>query len=175
MVMTEKILPDHYYDEEDPENLYGFPVVLPNPTRLEKKEMETLATFNRGVMLVVGPARSGKDLFGVSVAYQNKRYWGRPILLDFKPRRLFGEYTYFNPIMMSNEIDKMAKAANLDEGNPDEVLTKQQELIRQDARDKWIEEHEVKLKKAVIYLSELRRYCYNRNPHNRTNKDVGGH
>jgi len=170
---SERRLPDSYYDGADLDNLHGFPVVLSNPSRLERKEIEALATFNKGVMLVTGKAGSGKDAFAVSTAYENKRFWGRRILLDFKPRRLFGEYVYFDPIMMQREVDKMAKAASLNENDMDEPLTKKQEMIWREAADEWIGGHEILLKGSVLYLSELRRYCYNRNPHNRVNKSIG--
>lgn len=170
---TEKKLPDHFYDDSEADNIYGFPVVLPNPTRLEKKEMEALSTFNRGVMLIIGKAGSGKDLLAMSTCYQNKRFWGRRILLDMKPRRLFGEYTYFDPMVMSKEIDKMARLASLTSDNPNEQVSSKEDGILKSATDEWIEEHTSLFEGSVLYLSELRRYCYNRNPHNRVNKAVG--
>lgn len=173
MVIEERKLPAHYFDDEETDNLYKFPVVLADPTFFDIQEMRKLEKFNRGVMLVTGKAGAGKDLFGVFTAYENKRFWGRPILLDFKPRRLFGGYTYFDPLSMQREIDKLARAASLNENNPDEQLTQQQTDILKDATDEWIEANRVLLEGSVLYLSELRRYCYNRNPHNRLNKSIG--
>jgi len=138
----------------------------------ERKEAEFLRTMARGVMLVTGPPGSGKDLFGSSVAWLNKYYFGRRILLDFIPKRPFGKYTLFNAKVMMQEINKMAKAAGTDaiadakNGLDDKVVD--------DIAKKWVEESgETLLKGSVLYLSELKRYCHNRNPHNPFNKFIG--
>jgi hypothetical protein len=62
----------------------------------------------------------------------------------------------------------MAKEAQT-EGASDEETDK----IVVNASEKFIERNEVLFQGAVIYLSELKRYCYNRNPHNPVNKFVG--
>lgn len=138
----------------------------------ERKEAEFLRTMARGVMLITGPPGSGKDLFGSSVAWLNKYYFGRRILLDFIPKRPFGKYTLFNAKVMMQEINKMAKAAGTDviadakNGLDDKAVD--------DIAKRWVEEQgETLLKGAVLYLSELKRYCYNRNPHNPFNKFIG--
>ncbi len=174
MVMAEKVLPDYYYDDTDLESLYDIPVVIQNPTYSQRKEIELLKTLYRGVMLVTGRPRSGKDLFGVSFSYLNKVYFGRPVLLDFKPKRLFGEYIPFNPTVLMQEINKMAKVANLSRLiDVDETMTTEQEEVFEKASKDWLESNEVQFKNAILYLSELKRYCYNRNPSNRMNKFIG--
>jgi len=99
MVMTRYELPDTYYDDTDLENLYNIPVVIKNPTWRQQKEIELYKTLYRGILLVTGKARSGKDLFGVSFSYLNKLFFGRPVLLDFKPKRLFGDFVPFDPVV----------------------------------------------------------------------------
>lgn len=157
--------------EEDIEELADFPI-RPDLSYRERKEAEFLRTIARGVMLVTGPPGSGKDLFGTSLAWFNKYYFGRRILLDFIPKRAFGKYTLFNAKVMMEEINKMARLAGTDyitENN-----SEKQTGFVEDISKKWVEEQgEVLLKGSVLYLSELKRYCYNRNPHNPFNKFVG--
>ena len=174
MVIAEQRLPDAYYDDTDLEDLYHIPVVFKNPTWAQKKEIELYKTLYRGVMLVTGKARQGKDLFGVTFSKLNKLYFGRPIILDFKPKRLFGEYIYFDPSMMVREINKMAKSASLNRMvDLEEPMTKKQEDVFNDASQDWIGQNETLFKNAIWYLSELKRYCYNRNPMGRMNKAIG--
>lgn len=175
MVTTlEKVLPDSYYDDEDNAHIYEVPVVLDNPNRLQKKEIKFLRSMYRGVMLINGKARQGKDLFGVSFSALQKYYFGRPILLDFKPKKLFGYYTPFEPRVLVLEISKMAKASSLSRlVDIEEGMTAGQEDVFKDASKDWLTENETKFKNAILYLSELKRYCYNRNPHSRVNKLIG--
>jgi len=138
-----------------------------------RKGAEFLYSIARGVMLVTGKPGSGKDLFGVALAAMNKYYFDRRILLDFLPRRAFGEYTLFNAKVMMQEINKMARLAGV-EGIEESNDNKEKDEFIDEASKKWVEnEGEVLLKNGVLYLSELKRYCYNRNPHNPFNKLVG--
>jgi len=155
--------------DEDLAELSDFPLRA-GLTRREHQEADFIKTMARGVMLVTGQPGGGKDLFGVVLAWLNKYYFGRRILLDFIPKRAFGEYTLFNAKVMMQEINKMAKlsgAENITE------TSKQQDELTDDIAHKWVEDNEVLLKGAVLYLSELKRYCYNRNPHNPFNKFIG--
>lgn len=139
-----------------------------------RKEAKHLRTISRGVMLITGEPGSGKDLFGVSFAARQKFLFGRRILLDFLPKRAFGEYTLFNASVMEGEINRMAKLAGV-EGIADSDDVKEQDEFLQEAVRDWAlqGEGQVLLKNAVLYLSELKRYCYNRNPHNKFNKFIG--
>jgi len=138
-----------------------------------RKEAEFLYSIARGVMLVTGQPGSGKDLFGISLAAMNKHYFGRRILLDFLPTRAFGDYTLFNAKVMMQEINKMARMSGV-EDLTETNKSEEKALIVADASKKWVEgEGEALLKGSVLYLSELKRYCYNRNPHNPFNKFIG--
>lgn len=159
--------------EDDIEATSDFPL-RPDLSRREQKEAEFLRTMARGVMLVTGQPGSGKDLFGASLAWLNKYYFGRRILLDFIPKKAFGEYTLFNAKVMMQEIEKMARLAGTDGVATDKKKQKEQEEFAEDISKKWVEEQgETLLKGSVLYLSELKRYCYNRNPHNPFNKFIG--
>jgi len=80
METTAQRLPDTYYDNTDLEDLYHIPVVFENPTWAQKKEIELYKTLYRGIMLVTGKPRSGKDLFGVLFAFLMRLFFGRPVL-----------------------------------------------------------------------------------------------
>lgn len=140
----------------------------------QKREAELLLTISRGVMLVTGAPGSGKDLFSVSTAYLNKFYFGRRVLLDFLPFRLFGNYMLFNGDVMMQEINKMAKMSHVAnfQTSKDE---KEKAQIAENIGTQWAEgEGSLKLQGAILYLQELRRYCHNRNPHGIYNKFIGG-
>lgn len=159
-----------FADEQD--GFDDFPI-RPGLTWRERKESEVLYSIARGVMLITGQPGSGKDLFGIGLSAMNKYYFNRRILLDFAPRRSFGEYTLFNAQFMMNEINKMAKMSGVEKiaQSKDEAELGE---FAEDASKKWVEnEGEVMLKGSILYLSELKRYCYNRNPHNPFNKFIG--
>jgi len=174
LTMSKKVfLPDNYFDDTDLENLYSIPVVLENPTYRQRKEIELFKTLYRGVMLVTGKPRSGKDLFGVTFSKLNKVYFGRPVLLDFKPKRLFGEYIPFDPVLMVRQINNMAKQAKFKSDDTEEAMSNDEENYFKSMTEEWLNTNEVLFKNAILYLSELKRYCYNRNPHSRMNKFIG--
>lgn len=145
-----------------------------------RKEARELRTISRGVMLVYGDPGSGKDLFGISLCARQKYLFGRRILLDFLPCRAFdkieggGNYVLFNAQVMMQEINKMAKLAGVEgiEGSND--VEEKSEFVEEATKNWALEgEGEALLKNSVLYLSELKRYCYNRNPHNLFNKFIG--
>ena len=173
MTIAEQRLPDAYYDETDLEDLYHISVVLENPTWAQKKEIELYKTLYRGVMLVTGKPRSGKDLFGVTFARLNKLYFGRPVLLDFKPKRLFGDYTPFYPQTMIQEINKMARQAKFISDNTETPMSENEADYFESHTQEWLDKNDTLFKNAILYLSELKRYCYNRNPMSRMNKFIG--
>jgi len=175
MVMTEEL---RFADDVE---LLDFPLRAGLSYR-ERKEAEFLKTINRGVMLVTGEAGSGKDLFATFLAALNKYYFAdlfdytkpRKILLDFMPKRAFGTYVPFDGQVMMNEINKMAKAAKM-ENFTESNDTKEGADFVDEATHKWAleGEGEMLLKGGYLYLSELKRYCYCRNPHNPFNKFIG--
>ena len=167
------VLPDAYYDDTDLEDLYQIPVILKNPTWKQKKEIELFKTLYRGVMMVYGKPRSGKDLFGVVFSFLNKLFFGRPILLDFKPKRLFSDYIPFDPLVFLHEINKMARKSTFRSDNFEAPMQKEEEDYFKSHATEWLNSHDTIFKEAILYLSELKRYCYKRNPHSRMNKFIG--
>jgi len=166
-------LPDAYFDNTDLDDLYRIPVILENPTWKQKKEIELYKTLYRGIMFVYGKPRSGKDLFGVLFCLLMKHYFGRPIMLDFKPKRPFGDYIPFDPTVFIQEINKIARQAQFKSDNVETPMTKAEEDYFLNHTQEWLSKNETFFKNAVLYLSELKRYCYKRNPHSRMNKFIG--
>jgi len=139
-----------------------------------KKEAQIYHSMSRGIFGVFGPPGSGKDLFGVSTAWLQKYYFGRRILLDFLPKKAFGQYTLFDGRVMMDEINKMARASGV-EGIENSADQKEYDEFIGNETERWALEGEgyVMLQGAVLYLSELKRYCYKRQPHNKFNKFIG--
>lgn len=139
-----------------------------------RKEAEMYRAISRGTMLVTGERGSGKDLFSTSTAYMNKYYFGRPILLDFLPKRAFGEYSIFDGRVMAQEIERMAAASGVAGIDKSQDPNEFKEFIDDAVADWALEGAGMSLlKNAVLVLSELKRYCNKRKPHNKFNQFVG--
>ena len=158
---------------DDADDMEDFPLREGLSWRL-RRDAEIIRSIGRGTMLIHGDRGSGKDLFGIAVDYMNKYYFNRPVLLDFLPKKAFGKYTLFNAQVMMREINKMAKVAGVEGITESEDPKEYDEFIGGAVSD-WVLEGEgyILFKGAVIHLSELKRYCHKRNPHNRFNKFVG--
>lgn len=173
-VATEELI---YADDLD--DLEDFPLREGLDWR-DRREAEYLRTMSRGVMLIYGEPGGGKDLFGVSMCARHKYFFGRRVLLDFAPKKAFdkidggGDYVLFNAQVMMQEINKMAKMAGV-EGITTSNDKEEIGQFVEGATKKWAleGEGEALLKGSILYLSELKRYCYNRNPHNPFNKFIG--
>ena len=168
-------LKPHYIDEKD--GMDEFPVRAGLHWK-DRKEARELLTVSRGVMLISGEPGQGKDLFGVSFSARQRYLFNRKILLDFMPKvawkEALGDYTPFDAPVMMREINKMAKLAHV-EGIEQSSDQKEYDEFIDEATVKWALEGEGEsiLQGGILYLSELKRYCYNRNPHNPFNKFIG--
>ena len=144
-------------------------------TGLSPEEMQQAVVLYRlfnelwGLCVVSGDPGTGKDLFSNYLTYKLKQFfpWKR-LLRDEKPRKIFGKYEgLFNEEVLRNDLATMrgiAQGRSMAERN--EVLEK--------AADDWVAgAGEVLLKNSILYLTELWRYCYNREPHNPMNKTMG--
>jgi len=144
----------------------------------EEKKRATMLyhLFNElwGVCIVKGDPGTGKDTFGNYISYIIKRYFPhKKILRDEKPRRLFGEYAgLFNEQTLREDLRRMRTIAKGDKVESEGSLNYSEALEK--AADNWVtQEGVVLLKHSVLYLTELWRYCYNREPHNPMNKTMG--
>jgi len=126
-----------------------------------------------GVCIIKGDPGSGKDLLGNYLSYNIKRYFPhKRILRDEKPRLLFGKYDgLFNDKILHEDLERMKSLARGDEARQ---TLKEYDNKLEKAVNIWMSETgEVLLKNSVLYLTEYKRYCYNREPHNPMNKTMG--
>jgi len=172
MVVAEK--PKRLIFADEHSEMNDWPLRAGLGWRSRKQANEIYRPIARGTMLVTGDRGSGKDLFAFSTAYLNKYYFGRRVLLDTPPKQAFGDYIPFDAGVMMQEINKMAKAAGVEGITASNDRKEYDEFIEEATKD-WALEGEgyVLLKDSVLYLSELKRYCYKRNPHNKFNKFIG--
>jgi hypothetical protein len=139
-----------------------------------EKVADMLSTISRGFMLITGEPGSGKDLFAVSTCSLFKYIFGRGIILDFLPKRAFGEYTLMNTATIIKKITEIAKSLRVGgiEGSNDKGELAQ---FMEEAVVTWLLEGEGYdiFRGKVYYISELKRVAFNRNSMARTNKFIG--
>ncbi len=150
----------------------------PGLTKLDRRRATLLyRLFNElwGLCIVKGDPGSGKDLFGNYLSYTIKRYfpWKR-ILRDEKPRKLYGPYAgLFNEDVLRADLKVMRQIAKGKKKEASDEKVVYGEALQRAADDWVLGAGEVLLKDSVLYLTELWRYCYNREPHNPMNKTMG--
>lgn len=139
-----------------------------------EKVADMLSAISRGFMLITGEPGAGKDLFAVSTCALMKYIFGRGIILDFLPKRAFGEYTLMNTTTIIGKITEIAKSlrvGGIENSNDKGELAQ----FMEEAVVTWLLEGEGYdiFKGKVYYISELKKVVYNRNPMSRTNKFIG--
>ena len=139
-----------------------------------RKQLDLLMTIARGFMLITGEVGGGKDLFAVSTASLFKHFFGRKVILDFLPTRLFGDYTLMDAPTIIRKIRDIAKAYHV-EGVEDSKDKGELAQFMEEATIRWLLEGEGYdiFNGSVYYISELKKVAYNRNPMARTNKFTG--
>ncbi|MEO0250137.1 MAG: hypothetical protein ABIN58_11560, partial [candidate division WOR-3 bacterium] len=94
----ENIVGDALYDESDDSpdaGAFGDIEIADGLTPYEIADAERWARFTRGVMLITGVPGSGKTALMNILAWKFRRYFRRRVILDSKPRRIFGPYVYY--------------------------------------------------------------------------------
>lgn len=160
---VQPLVRENLYDEGEFKG-YGLPL-NPNLSQNEIIEAEYLRQIMFGLWAVTGPRGSGKDLFTHTIAYKVRRFFGVRILLDHRPKRLFGGYTFFDPHYLLAEVKKMARQAGRELGVEKDFEKWKAELAN--ATDAWLDEFgEVTFQDGFLVLGELKNYWYKRRPHN---------
>jgi len=164
---------DLQFADDEEEEMRDFPLREGLSWQAEKLA-ELLRTIYRGFMLITGEPGGGKDLFGISITKILNYCFGRKAILDFRPRRLFGDYTFMDSITIIQKIREIAKAMRVEgiEGSQDK---KELAQFMEEATIRWLLEGEGYdiFHGAVYYISELKKVAYNRNAMSRTNKFIG--
>lgn len=148
------------------DDLYSIPFVK-GLSESEIVEANVWRRFYYGVMLVTGRPGSGKGLWMIWLAHKMKRFFGRRILLDFKPREPFGLYVPFNEEVLMGELGKLREVAAT--AIPREVRRNDKlkvEEVKALGAEWMATKGQVFLKGALLALDELKKYFHNRRPHN---------
>lgn len=115
-----------------------------------------------GTMIVTGVLGSGKTLFGTTMSWKQKRYYGRTVIMDYLPNRLFGDYIPFSDLLDTY-------TAML----PQSKSEKQKQL--EPTFRKWIETYGSSvIRGSVIALDEFWSYCKKRRTGTNINYFVTG-
>lgn len=134
-----------------------------------------IAPLSKGVMIVTGAPRSGKDLFGNVFSWKLKNYFkNRKVLRDEIPREPYGEYELFNPTTLAVDLGdmEMQLMEELENNNISRkrASNRMLEYMMSNIADQWLEyKGNDLLRDAVIYLTEFSGYMYNRAPFNPMN------
>jgi len=161
------------YDDEDTYDSQGFELsdkLLPR----EIEDAAKIAGYTRGIMLVSGMPRQGKDLFGSVLSYKAKKYFvNKHVVRDERPRSLFGEYTLFDENKLVGDMSKLSSIAKGE--IPKEAKSKKEIGKLEVNAKKWQSERgEVMFQDAVAHMTEFWRYFHNRRPHNPMGIALGG-
>lgn len=161
MIADQELLnPDLYVpDDEGDGEMYGYPL-NPGLTDEEIADAQLMIPYVRGVMTVTGAPGAGKDLFGHVFAWKIRRYFkDRQVMLDEKPKMLFGYYEPFDTIVMAEEFKKMNQIAQFRPTEADNKDNSNYKLELKDAIEEFYKSDEaIKFVGKVIYLGEAWRY-----------------
>jgi hypothetical protein len=162
----------------DDEAEYGDEVydVRLNPNLTEDEVGDALfwARFMRGIMLVIGSAGAGKGLFANMLAWKLRYYFGKRVLMDYKPRKLFDEvckaggyppYIPFNTSVLVEQLGRMSEVATVNTRMAQSGV-KYDEALGSSVHE-WVStKGRVFLKNSVLVLDEFKRYVDKRRPFN---------
>lgn len=140
----------------------------------EIEEAARLVPFSKGLMLILGPPRQGKDLFATTISYKLKKYFkNRHVVRDERPRSLFGTYKLFNEDTLLADMAKLEKIAKGD--IPLEAKKKAEvEQLTTNVTHWQTAGGEVMMQHAIAHFAEFWRYMHNRRPFNPMGLALGG-
>jgi len=168
MGIREDDLYDHSRTVDD---LYEIPVI-PDLTPAEERESRVWRRFYYGVMMVTGRTGAGKGVFVITLMHKMKRLFGRKIMLDYKPRELFGLYVPVTEEVLMGELEKMNEIASVKQGEgggkkKQKMVREMDKSAQQALAQTWLASTgQVFMQGAAVGLDELKRYFHNRRPHN---------
>jgi len=167
---------------EELEELYDFsgeeeetPTINNDLTKEELAEVEFYTQLKRGVMVITGEPGAGKDTFMFFLLYKLKTLFKDfRVLLDRKPRLLFGEYIPFDEEILMDEFKGLSDRYRSGKSNLERDFARfsqKKEQINQIV-NRWLKNNDDLFYNAGIGLTEFWRYFRNREPHNPVNKAV---
>jgi len=181
---TKQLLNESLYDDSpDPYAQDGaFIKVMPGLSVTEKAEARFLYKYSKGLMIVSGDPGSGKGLFSNTFAWKMRRYFGKPLMLDYRPRPLMDynaphRYIPFNVDMFVDEMGKMHEASKgVDlQKRAIETASAIDETEVPINYDEWLKTRgKVRFQNAILLLDEFHRYMDKFRQTSNMNKYMGG-
>lgn len=142
---------------------------------LNDSEIEEAALYSQlryGVILVTGEPGAGKDTFMHFLLWKLKTLFkGYKVMLDRKPRILFGSYIPFNMEILENELQRSFEKSMTGKTHTELDFAKYTGDIKRKKKinsiiDNWRDKNKALFDNTAIGLTELWRYFYNRRPNN---------
>jgi len=171
-----------FTDIEELEELYDLTpepsedVLPPLNEDLTKEEIEEAPFFNqlkRGVMLVTGEPGSGKGTFTHFLLWKLRTLFkGFKVMLDKKPRMLFGSYIPINTDIILNEfknLDEQYKTGKRSIKHDFAKFSQHKDKVNA-VVESWLGNNKELFYNAGLGLDEFWVYFNNREPHNPMNK-----
>lgn len=131
--------------------------------------LSIILPLSKGVCLITGAPRTGKDLFANVYTWKQKTYIkDRIVYRDEPPREPYGDYTLFNQSTLGMELIELEE--RLEEEIADRGMSKKRlsqrawSYIMSDIADRWLDENGERFRNGIIYLTEVSRYQKNREP-----------
>lgn len=105
--LSEQVSGDELYDDS-PEDADVYSArIQPGLTEEERRDAEWWSPFSQGVWRIIAGKGEGKTAFCIHICELFRRYFGRTVILNYKPRRLFGKYVPFSLPMFINQLDRI--------------------------------------------------------------------
>jgi len=172
-----------YDDSPDPyaEESTGIKVMA-GLTDAEKMEARFLHKYSKGLMVVSGDPGAGKGLFSNAFAWKMRRYFGKTLMLDYRPRPLMDwgaphPYVFFDVDFF---VEEMAKMYEVSRG----VDIKQRAIENAEVIDntevpigyeEWLQtQGKLRFQNSILVLDEFHRYMDKFRQSSNMNKYMGG-
>jgi len=144
-------------------------------TEEEREEAPFYNQLKRGVMVATGEPGSGKGTFMHFLLWKLRTLFkGFRVMLDRKPRMLFGVYIPINEEIVINEFKKLNEQYKIGKSGIEHDFAKySQNKEKINALvERWIGDNKELFYNAGMGLDEFWRYFYNRDPHNPMNRAI---
>ena len=140
--------------------------------------LNIILRLSKGICLVTGAPRTGKDLFANTYTWKQKTYLkDRTVYRDEIPREAYGEYELFNQSTLGMallDFEEQLEEEIIERGMSKRRLSQRAwGYIMSDIADRWLDENGEMFRNSIIYLTEISRYQKNREPFKPVNIFLG--
>jgi hypothetical protein len=163
------------YDLTPPDISTEMPPLNPGLSKEEREEAPIFLQLKQGVMVITGEPGAGKDLTMHFILWKLKRIFkDYRVMLDLKPRPLFGKYTPFSQEILLSEFAQLDERYKTGKSSVEQDFASysQHKEKLNEVVVKWNAKYDDLFYNCGLGLAELKRYFYNRYPHNVMNKVV---